>query len=128
MSEINFKTTFTTLSQHRGKLCTHQCECVGTKNSSFTEEQISLNLRIVLFGFDWYLRLAMWPTGLLFYYRSIVPYGKHIAFKKKREPLFLSKLKRIDLKICKFIIKSAQKILSLSRVHGHFLNNIMHIL
>ena len=23
-----------------GKLCTHQCECVGTKNSFFTEEQL----------------------------------------------------------------------------------------
>ena len=28
------------------ELCTHQCECVGTKNSSFTEEQVSRNLRI----------------------------------------------------------------------------------
>ena len=28
------------------KLCTHQCECVGTKHSSFTEEQVSRNLRI----------------------------------------------------------------------------------
>ena len=31
------------------KLCTHQCECMGTKNSSFTEEQVSRNLRIVYF-------------------------------------------------------------------------------
>ena len=28
------------------KLCTHQCECVGTKISSITEEQISRNWRI----------------------------------------------------------------------------------
>ena len=27
------------------KLCT-QCECVGTKNSPFTEKQVSWNLRI----------------------------------------------------------------------------------
>ena len=47
MSEINFKATFTTLSLYIAcQLCTHQCECVGTKNSSFTEEQVSRNLRI----------------------------------------------------------------------------------
>ena len=28
------------------KLCTHRCECVGTKNTSFTEEQVSWNLCI----------------------------------------------------------------------------------
>ena len=28
------------------KFCTHQCECVANKNSSFTEEQVSRNLRI----------------------------------------------------------------------------------
>ena len=28
------------------KLCTHQCECGSTKNSSLTEEQVSRNLRI----------------------------------------------------------------------------------
>ena len=28
------------------KLCTHRCECVGTKNTPFTEEQIFRNLRI----------------------------------------------------------------------------------
>ena len=43
MNEINFKATFTTLSLYRG---TYQCECVGTKNSSFTGEQVYLNLRI----------------------------------------------------------------------------------
>ena len=29
-----------------GKLCIDQCECVGIKNSSFTEEQVSWNMRI----------------------------------------------------------------------------------
>ena len=28
------------------ELCTHQCECVGTNKSSFTEEQVSRNLPI----------------------------------------------------------------------------------
>ena len=28
------------------KLCTYQCEWVGTKNSSFAEEQVSRNMRI----------------------------------------------------------------------------------
>ena len=27
-------------------LCAHQCVCVGTKNSSFTDEQVSHNLHI----------------------------------------------------------------------------------
>ena len=41
-----FLATFTTLSLCGigYKLCTRQCECVDTKNSSFTEEQESRNL------------------------------------------------------------------------------------
>ena len=47
MSEINFKATFTTLSLYRVyALCPPICVCVGTKNSSFTEEQVSHNLHI----------------------------------------------------------------------------------
>ena len=30
------------------KLCTYQFECMGTKNSSFTDEQVSQNLCIML--------------------------------------------------------------------------------
>ena len=69
MSEINYKTTFTTLILHRGKLCTHQCECLGTKNSSFSEEQISGNLRITTLrgGSFWEIALRLlnkWVTSL----------------------------------------------------------------
>ena len=47
MSEINFKAILTTLTLYIGcELCTHHCECVGTKNSSFTEKQVSRDLRI----------------------------------------------------------------------------------
>ena len=49
---INFKATYTTLSHMGCKLCIHQCECVGTKNSSFTEEQVSLYLRIAVLQGD----------------------------------------------------------------------------
>ena len=37
----------------RCKLCTHRCVCVGTINTSFTEELVSWNLRIELsfYGF-----------------------------------------------------------------------------
>ena len=31
---------------YRELACTRQCECVGAKTSSFTEEQVSRNLRI----------------------------------------------------------------------------------
>ena len=40
------------------KVCTHRCECVGTKNSSITEEQVSRNLRIC---FNYYL-VSILPT------------------------------------------------------------------
>ena len=43
ISLIDFKETFTKLSLIECQLCTHECECVGTKNASFTEEQVSRN-------------------------------------------------------------------------------------
>ena len=46
MNAINFKAILQRYPYIWCKFCAHQCECVGTKNSSFTEEQVSRNLRI----------------------------------------------------------------------------------
>ena len=52
MIEICFKHHLQRYSYIGCKVCTNRCECVGTKNTSFTEEQVSRNLRIgrVKFG------------------------------------------------------------------------------
>ena len=39
----------------RGELCTNQCECAGTKNSTFTEEQVSRNCVFQQFCFFFFL-------------------------------------------------------------------------
>ena len=49
MIEIYFKATLQRYPYVGCKLCTHRCECVGTKNTLLTEDQISQNLR---FGDD----------------------------------------------------------------------------
>ena len=42
------------------KLCTHQCECIVTKNPSLTEQQVSRDLRIVTSG---YKKLTDYQSG-----------------------------------------------------------------
>ena len=46
MNEINFKQHLQRYPYIGCKLCTHQYKCVGTKNSSFTEEHVSRNFGI----------------------------------------------------------------------------------
>ena len=49
MNKMYFLKTFTTFSLNIGyKVCTHQCECMGTKNSFITEDQEYQNLHIAL--------------------------------------------------------------------------------
>ena len=46
------------------KLCTHQRECVGTKNSFFTEEQVSRNLCIEAIRAQNCLCVVLGRTGI----------------------------------------------------------------
>ena len=53
------------------ELCTHRCVCVGTINTSFTEEQVSRNLRIgsVLYTGTW--TVLDWRMAVCLVFRCV---------------------------------------------------------